>query len=300
MKTISAQMQADLDGRATKHCYCWLVARADGENMGFTDHDRDLTFDSATFKALTGMDASAISSSRNLSVDDMDAIGRLSDDSIKDTDIAAGVYDGALVTIYKVDWSNTANRVILLRGPLGKISRGQIAYKAQMKSLAAYANQRLGRTYVPKCRWTLGEGICGLGVNLESGSYKDTGLVVSSVTNKRVFRCQSAGALARASDFYQNGRIVWSSGDNNTYEMWVRYNKITDTTAYFELFEGMPATIQVGDTFTAYAGCQKTVEICNDKFSNVTNFGGFPRMPGPDFILSYPDNAEKNDGGSLY
>lgn len=77
-------------------------------------------------------------------------LGRLSDTSIKDTDIAAGVYDGALATIYKVDWTDTTNRVILMRGPLGKISRGQIAYKVQIKSLSAYANQRLGHTYVPK------------------------------------------------------------------------------------------------------------------------------------------------------
>jgi uncharacterized phage protein (TIGR02218 family) len=300
MKTIPAQMQADLDGRATKHCYCWRLDLKNGTTLGFTDHDRDLVFDSVTYKALTGMDASAISNSRNLNVDDMDVIGRLDDTSIKDSDIAAGVYDGAMVTIYKVDWRDVTNRIILMRGPLGKVSRGQIAYKAQIKSLTAYADQRLGSVYSPKCRWTLGEGICGLGVNLNTSAYRDTGLVVSAVLSRRVFQTQSPGALAREKDFYMNGKVVWTSGDNNTYEMWVRYNKITSAEAHFELFEPMPNDIQVGDVFTAYAGCQKTIEICHAKFSNVANFGGFPRIPGSDFILNHASSAGNNDGGSLY
>ena len=44
----------------TTRARAWALTRADGVVMGFTDHDRDLSFDGITFRAGTGMTASAI------------------------------------------------------------------------------------------------------------------------------------------------------------------------------------------------------------------------------------------------
>ena len=38
----------------TTVCHCWLVTRKDGETYGFTDHDRDLSFEGHVFKASSG------------------------------------------------------------------------------------------------------------------------------------------------------------------------------------------------------------------------------------------------------
>jgi hypothetical protein len=48
-----------------------------------------------------------------------------------------------------------------------------------------------------------------------------------------------------------------------------------------------PYTPEVGDTYSVYAGCNKTKATCRDKFDNVVNptsggFGGFDFIPGQD------------------
>ena len=52
------------------------------------------------------------------------------------------------------------------------------------------------------------------------------------------------------------------------------------------LFLSMPFPIQVGDTFSVYAGCDKRLTTCIDKFANVTNFRGEPYVPGQDAFLA--------------
>ena len=40
-------------------------------------------------------------------------------------------------------------------------------------------------------------------------------------------------------------------------------------------FEGLSA----GEAMTAFAGCRRIRQVCNTKFSNIENFGGFPYIP---------------------
>ena len=54
MKQLSPSLQSHLDTGATTLAWCWRVTRGDGAVLGFTDHDRDLTFDGTTFEAATG------------------------------------------------------------------------------------------------------------------------------------------------------------------------------------------------------------------------------------------------------
>ena len=63
MLSLSPSMQAKLDQRATTFCHCWRIARSDATVLGFTDHDRDLTFNGVTFRANTGLSASQLESS---------------------------------------------------------------------------------------------------------------------------------------------------------------------------------------------------------------------------------------------
>ena len=58
--TARDDLLAHLATGTTTTCRCWGVTRADGLFLGFTDHDRDLSFDNMTFKAASGMTAKAI------------------------------------------------------------------------------------------------------------------------------------------------------------------------------------------------------------------------------------------------
>ncbi len=47
----------------------------------------------------------------------------------------------------------------------------------------------------------------------------------------------------------------------------------------FELVLPMRNTIQVGDTYSVYPGCDKNWETCKTKFDNMMNFRGEPFIP---------------------
>jgi uncharacterized phage protein (TIGR02218 family) len=43
---------------------------------------------------------------------------------------------------------------------------------------------------------------------------------------------------------------------------------------------GSPLGLRVGDLFSAFPGCKRTVRACIDKFANYDNYGGLPHLPG--------------------
>ena len=43
---------------------------------------------------------------------------------------------------------------------------------------------------------------------------------------------------------------------------------------------GIPAGLEVGDLISGFAGCDRIVDTCVNKFNNLGNFGGFPHTPG--------------------
>ncbi|NQZ73937.1 MAG: DUF2163 domain-containing protein, partial [Dinoroseobacter sp.] len=71
----------------TTVCRAWALTRKDGTVLGFTDHDRDLTFDGIVFRAGGGMTARAVESGNGLAVDNSEAQGVLNHSSIRAEDI---------------------------------------------------------------------------------------------------------------------------------------------------------------------------------------------------------------------
>ena len=68
MRSIEPQLQASLSGGATRLCRCWLITRRDALQIGFTDHDQDLTLEGILFRASSGLDAAALQTGTGLSV----------------------------------------------------------------------------------------------------------------------------------------------------------------------------------------------------------------------------------------
>jgi hypothetical protein len=52
----------------------------------------------------------------------------------------------------------------------------------------------------------------------------------------------------------------------------------TSTIIQLELQSQIP-NMNAGDSIEVYAGCPKTIDICQSRFANKNNFGGFNRMP---------------------
>ena len=60
MKSINPAMLAHLASEVTTLATIFKLTRADGVVMGFTDHDRDITVGSVTYKAAIGYTCSAL------------------------------------------------------------------------------------------------------------------------------------------------------------------------------------------------------------------------------------------------
>ena len=44
----------------------------------------------------------------------------------------------------------------------------------------------------------------------------------------------------------------------------------------------MPVAPGIGDTFTAYPGCDKLQNTCNTKFTNIAHYRGYNYVPPPE------------------
>lgn len=294
MKSIPAALQAHLDTGVTTLCWCWKVERADGVVFGFTDHDRPLVLAGVTFEPDSGFAASELRGDTNLSVDAQDAEGVLSSSRITETDILDGRWDNAKIEVRRVNWADVAQNVLMRRGNIGQVRRGKAAFVAEVRSLAHVLNQTVGRTYQYYCDAALGDGRCG--INLELAAYKGTGAVTEVIADRR-FR--ASGLTSFASGWFELGYVEWTSGQNAGRKSEVsRHSKASGIVAV-ELFEAPVRSIGAGDGFVIRAGCDKQFKTCKAKFSNAANFRGFPHMPGDDTIMRYPNKGDANSGDPL-
>jgi uncharacterized phage protein (TIGR02218 family) len=75
---------------------------------------------------------------------------------------------------------------------------------------------------------------------------------------------------AVVADALENGEMVMADG--------TRVGIVENTTTTFKL-SYIPAGLAVSDDVTLYDGCNHNIDDCNDKFSNIANYGGFPNIP---------------------
>jgi len=294
MKTLPAGLRESLATGATTLCRCWKLIRADEVILGFTDHDEDLVFDGVTYRAASGFTASSIDQSLGLNVDGLEVQGALVDESLNEDGLAAGLFDNARITVFLVDWRDTDDRIILFAGSIGEVSRGETHFAAEIRGLAHALNQPRGRSFQRACDAVLGDVRCG--IDISGGQYHGTG-TVTHVDGRRSFR--ASGLDAFAAEWFARGKLTWESGANAGSVMEVKVHDLAAGEAVIELWEPMAGEIAVGDGFTITAGCDKTWKTCRERFGNGVNFRGFPFMPGNDWVTSYPNKGEGNDGNKL-
>ncbi len=294
MRDIPEALLAHIKSGVTSLSRCWVLTRADGVQMGFTDHDAALNFDGITFAPATGMDAAALQSSTGLSVDNSQAVGALSSVGLTDDDIEQGLYDGAEIVQYLVNWQDVAQRVLVFRGSMGEIKRGSGAFEAELRSLSEGLNQPIGRAYLRQCDAQLGDARCGIDV---SGPAFTSETELTFVVGQRVLHMKGLDGFDNG--WFLQGQVTFVTGENAGATRIIKADQTKGLRRVLEVWEDLRHPIAVGDIVRVTAGCDKTKDICINKFSNLLNFRGFPQMPGDDWALSYPVRDGQNDGGSL-
>jgi uncharacterized phage protein (TIGR02218 family) len=286
MRTIPEAFSAQMDVGVTHFANVWRMTRHDGASFGFTDHDRALNFDALVCEPAAGLRAGTLEKSVGLSVDTASIEGALSSDAFVEAELARGLWDGALVEHFRVDWRDPSLRVHIFSGRLGEVRRGVHAFEAEVRGLQAALNKPVGRVFSRYCDALLGDSRCGK--DIDTPTYRGEG-VVAHIESPRVF--SASGLASFEAGWFARGRVLAGG-----VSVEIATHDLRDAEAIFETLD--PIALSLGDAIIVYAGCDKRFDTCRIKFENSVNFRGFPHMPGNDLIQSGPTAGQVMDGGS--
>lgn len=293
MREIPAGLQAHLDGEATTLCNAWRVTRRDGVVMGFTDHDRDLSFDGLAYLAASGFEASETEDGNGLSAEGGDVSGGFSADAIRAEDLSAGRYDGAKVEVFTVNWQDPSQRLLLRTAELGEVRREGGLFRVELRRLTHRLDQMRGRIYARQCDAVFGDARCGMSL----AAYRAIATVTAVRDDMHV---EVSGLSGFTERFFRYGMLSFTSGAAKGLSADVEDHRRLEGADALTLWLPMAAEIAVGDTLEVTAGCDKRFSTCKAKFGNGLNFQGFPHIPGSDFSYGYADGETVHDGSPLY
>ena len=296
MREIPPLLAAHLGEGVTTLCRAWRLTRRDGTRFGFTDHDRDLSFDGTTFAARTGLEAAEASAELGFAVGGGEVAGALVSTGLTEADILAGRYDDASVETWIVNWAEPEARLLTDVFSMGEIRRADGAFVAELRGPMHRLDEERGLTYRATCSADLGDARCR--VDLSSPAFSAEAAVEETDGALSI----AAGSLAGFEPgWFTAGRLLWLSGANAGQAAEVKAHRLAGSRAELNLWRRMPSIIVPGDTFRVTAGCDKRLATCRARFVNVENHRGFPHMPGNDFVLRVAASGTGTfDGGSLF
>jgi uncharacterized phage protein (TIGR02218 family) len=292
-RSLSLAMTSYLSGPLLALCTCLKVTRIDTLVFGFTSLDQDITISGVTYEAGTSVDASELRQSVGAGVDNLDIVSLITSSRITEVDIRAGLWDGARVELFFVNFEDTSMGTIpLLTGYLGEVSHDVGQYHAEIRSLSQRLSSQVGELTSPLCRVRqLFDTRCmPVGVNedgVNNGIYTPASFrFTRTVTQVDSLFTIRFGSEPAGSSYYDHGRIRFLSGLNNGLEQEIKTHTITSPSiAIITLHEPFPFQISIGDSALLEAGCDRTLSTCHVKFSNVGNYQAEPYLIGNDALI---------------
>lgn len=294
MRAIPTALKTHLDGGVTTICRAWRVTRADGAVLGFSEHDGDLIFDGTTFFAASGFQASDAEAATGLAAANGEVAGAFSSEAISEADLTLGLYDGAKVEVFVVNWADPDQYLLEEVRQIGEVTRTADHFQAELRGIAARLDQAQGRVYARGCDTQLGSPQCG--IDLSQEQFSRTGTIVTATAMKATV----SGLEGFDDGFLRYGVLTFTSGALAGTKVDIGAHTKGDSTVKLGFWLPLAKAPQAGDTFSIVAGCDKRFATCKAKFANAANFRGFPHMPGSDFAYSYANGASVHDGSPLF
>lgn len=263
----------ELDTAATY----WRIFRRDGIAIGFTSHDRDLAFGGIRHRAAPGMVPAAIRMTSDLSDDSAGVDGALSHDSIRETDLASGLFDQAGIEIGIVDWK-TFDHHAIYSGTLGRIEDDRRVFSAELRS----AKQILEQDLVPRTSPTCRAVFCGRGCGLSASRFTQRVILVSFDADLN--RVRFDGLL---STNYIDGQLRFLDGPQTG----IAFGILSANDDWLTLDRPLNDQTAIGTPAELREGCDHTLATCSGRFGNAVNFRGEPFLPGNDLLARYGQGA---------
>jgi uncharacterized phage protein (TIGR02218 family) len=240
------------------------------------------------------MTARAFQQSTGLSVDNTEGIGALSDDAIRDADIKAGRFDDASVTMWLVNWANPSERSVRFAGSIGEIVRSGESFRAELRGLTEGLNKPQGFVFQRTCSAVLGDKRCR--VDLDRSDYR-VETDIERISNAKTFTFETFPSFKGG--WFERGVLSVLDGDGAGLIGHIKVDRSTGSGRRIVLWQSIRAELKPGDRVRVQAGCDKLSSTCRKKFDNLENFRGFPSIPGEDWLMAYPNDRIRNNGGKL-
>jgi uncharacterized phage protein (TIGR02218 family) len=281
-KTISVGLKDHYALGSTTIARCWRFERRDGEVVTVTTCARDLLINGELYRSKEGMNPTAISQEASAAVANSEVNGTMAAESVDEEELFAGLWDGAFVTVFEVNYRDLSMGILRLQsGNIGDVKAGRSAFTAEVRGLTQSLQKIVGRVFTKGCPWVFGSvgTLYVPACNKALGPLTVTG-ALTSFTSLRAFSDSSRGEVA---DYFGAGVITFTGGENEGFSMEV-YSY--DGAGNFVLHLPLPFNPAIGDTYSLTPGCRKRyTEDCVGKWNNGPNFGGFPLVPGSDKVL---------------
>ena len=292
-KTVPVTLLTDIGLKTSTLSTQWRIARTDGQEFFFTNHDLDLEIPAGSgdvYETASGYVPTAIDANEQLAVDNLEASGFLETDKIDADDLRAGLYDGAEIDIFVVNWNDVpAGQLFLAKGwTIGNVTVRDNDFIAELRGLSEHLQREILELISPTCRANHGDGRCGIDLDDSAGTYRYEGSVTGFPAAPDVVRrkfIDSGVDSSIATDVFRRGTIEWTTTSSANYGLKQDIKSFDPVTGQFTLLLPVPFDIETGDTFTAKWGCDLKFATCRDTYSNGNNFRGEPFVPGWDRTL---------------
>jgi uncharacterized phage protein (TIGR02218 family) len=280
MKTVSPALMTLLQsGQELVMADLYSFKLANGTTLNYADFDVDLVANSVTYSSQgPALKRGTTRTVIGVEVDTLDvSMYPHPTDTINGVGFLAaasnGLFDGATLTLYRAFLNpvpNVVGTVILFVGDLADLSIGRTGIDIRINSALAALNIQMPRNlYQAACLHSLYDADCGasraafsVNSNVRSGS-----TALSIVTG-----------LGQPDGWFARGYITMTGGANSGVTRTVRWH----SGGTVGLLSALPAAPNVGDPFTLWPGCDKSMATCKNKFNNLGNFRGMPFVPSPE------------------
>jgi len=291
-KADSITLKEDNPISRSTYCQTWIITRKDGTKEGFTNHDRNLSVFGTECRAAFGFSGTSSPRTAELNTDSTELTSVFV--NITENDLITGKYDDASVVVYVYDWINSVIVSTQFRGFIGGYTVGFLPsrgkqFQIQVESIAEKLEVNVNAETSSECRHKFlsqGYGRCNLTPTANNTSNADLPQIKATVGG--VNGLSNIVVTSPATDNwigFKYGTIRFLTGALAETEVY-----IIDTIQPNQviLLYPLPIAPTVGDEVLLTRPCNKTVEACKN-FGNIANYGGFPRLPGIDNLVSGAD-----------
>jgi len=278
MKSASPELQALLDDDAFLMADLYTLTLKVGGVLYYTSADIPLTWAGHTYTPIT-VERGNTGLVAGIEVDSM---------SVEFTpwpehtlagnpflaSVVAGVLDGAEIKVeraYLADWRlPVVGALHRFEGAVSDVELDGITAKLRVVSLLSVLNVKMPRNvYQAACANSLYDAGCGV----SKAAFGAAGTIQSGATQEVLVT-----NLSQTAGYFDQGMITFLTGANAGQSRTVK----THASGVLTLANPLRWTPAVGDTFTVWPGCDKTMDTCANRFSNLSKFRGFPWIPVPE------------------